>query len=63
MCDNCDWEGLVEEIDELLGDDAAEWATETLEGIQRTVLSNEHCSPGQQSAVDNIRDAVERRQC
>ena len=56
MCLNCEWEELLEEIDELLEDSKYEFAQDTLEGIKEWVSEKEHCADGQKDAVANIRD-------
>jgi len=61
MCDSCEWEDLVADIDELLDDESAEFATDTLEGIREWVVKNEHCTEAQKRAVRNIEDAVLER--
>lgn len=61
MCKHCEWEDLLEEISEMLGDDDYEFAVDTLEGIQTWVDQNEHCTDGQKDAIENIRESVENR--
>jgi hypothetical protein len=61
MCKFCNHEKFLAEIEELLGDSDFEWAEDTLSGIAETVGEMEHCTPGQQAAIDNIVAAVERR--
>lgn len=57
MCINCEWEELLEEIDELIDDSDYEFAQDTLEGIQEWVSDNEHCTEAQKNAVCNIGDS------
>ena len=54
MCDESDWEQLIEQIDELLDDERYEFATDTLEGIREWVSTKEHCTENQQQAVQRI---------
>jgi hypothetical protein len=54
MCDLCDWDETLDRIDELLNDDSLEWASDTLNGIRDWVEDNEHVTPGQSNAVENI---------
>ena len=61
MCKFCGHEKFLAEIEELLNDSDYEWAEDTLSGIAETVGEMEHCTPGQQAAIDNIVAAVERR--
>jgi hypothetical protein len=61
MCRECRWKELEYEIDEMLGDDAYEWALDTLGGIQETVIEKEHVTEKQREAIENIRVAVESR--
>ncbi|OGQ00750.1 MAG: hypothetical protein A2Z40_04050 [Deltaproteobacteria bacterium RBG_19FT_COMBO_60_16] len=61
MCKFCGHEKFLAEIEELLNDPDYEWAEDTLHGIAETVEGMEHCTPGQQAAIDNIVEAVQRR--
>ena len=54
MCDCCDWEELVTDIDEMLEEEDYEFATDTLEGIRGWIVDNEHCTDNQKDAVKNI---------
>jgi hypothetical protein len=54
MCDSCDWESLLEEIDEALEDEDFAFAEDTLQGIREWVYENEHCTGRQRDAVENI---------
>ena len=60
MCDECDWNDLLESISELIEDPKAEFANETLEGIQEWVFKNEHCTDGQRVAITNISNGIRR---
>ena len=55
-----EWEKLVAEIDEMLEGDGYLWAEDTLSGIRETVSSRKRCTPGQVTAVHNIRDGGKR---
>lgn len=61
MCDTCGWDEFAGKIDIMIQDGYASFASETLEGIQETVMRNEHVSVKQYEAVENIKDASERR--
>lgn len=54
MCEHCEWEELLEQIDDMLGQEKYEFAADTLNGIKDWVEANEHCTDGQQIAVGNI---------
>ena len=54
MCQDCEWEGLLEQIDQLLDDEQYEFAQDTLEGIREWVEEQEHCTEKQKTAVQNI---------
>jgi len=58
MCKNCEWDEVMEDIDEMLEDEDYEFATDTLESIRGWVLDNEHVTDGQKDAVGNIRRSV-----
>lgn len=57
MCENCEWEELVDLLDELLTDDRYEFADETLDGILSWVTKNEHATTAQWDAVENIKNS------
>lgn len=61
MCETCGWDEFAQKIDVMLQDGYAKFAEETLDGIQTTVIRNEHVSVKQFEAVENIKDASERR--
>lgn len=58
MCIYCDWEELLEDIDDMLEGEKYEFAMDTLEGIYEWVLRAEHCTEAQKEAVDNIKESV-----
>jgi len=60
MCQNCDWKDFIEEIDDMLGSDEYDWASDTLSGIRDTVENMEHCTDNQKQAVENIANAGAR---
>ena len=62
MCEHCEWESLIEQIDEAIEGENCGFALETLEGIREWCAEHEHCTEGQQNAVQNIIDAAERRE-
>jgi hypothetical protein len=60
MCQNCDWENLIERIDEMVNSGDYDWAEDTLTGIRDTVEERQHCSERQVEAVDNIEESLKR---
>ncbi len=62
MCDDCDWQEHVERIDELLAQERAEFASDTLEGIREWVVQQEHITPKQVRAIDNIAEFLDREE-
>lgn len=54
MCDRCDWESLIEQIDEMIDSGDFDWAMDTLEGIRGTVSEREHATERQAEAIENI---------
>lgn len=56
-----DWELFVQELDDLLDDRDFRWAESTIGGIRETVETQKLVTERQRTAIDNIRDAVERR--
>ena len=58
MCEGCDWEELLVEIDDLMDNPDYEFAQDTLKGIWDWVADKEHCTETQQDAVKNIANSV-----
>jgi hypothetical protein len=54
MCAKCPWEEYLDTIDSLLDDGRYRFATSTLDGIRAWVETNEHITPAQMTAIDNI---------
>lgn len=63
MCDTCEWEDALEELNDLCEDTRFEWANDTLSGIAENVENRKHITEKQVNAIANIKDAVERREC
>lgn len=61
MCESCEWEEILESLNELCEDSDYEWANDTLAGIAENVEKWKHISEGQITAINNITAAVERR--
>lgn len=61
MCDDCGWEQVCDEIEDMLDEERFEYAAATLNGIQNTIGGNEHVTDRQKSAVENIRRGGESR--
>lgn len=55
------WYQLVSEIDDMLNSEDYTWATDTLEGIKKTVESRRDVTEGQRKAIANIQGARARR--
>ena len=71
MCDSCVWKECLERIAEvqtdleLLPDRAEDFVAsclETLESIASWIEENEHVTPGQEQAVENIAAGAEKWQ-
>lgn len=60
MCDKCDWQELLSQIETMQESGDYDWAGDTLSGIQDTVEKREHCTDNQQGAIDNIEDSINR---
>ena len=54
MCEECDWEDLAIQIEEMQEESRFDWAHDTLQGILEWVSENEHCTEGQKDAINNI---------
>ncbi|MFA6509976.1 MAG: hypothetical protein WCV62_05925 [Candidatus Peribacteraceae bacterium] len=61
MCDTCEWEEQLEELNELCADNDYEWANETLSGIAEWVEEKKHITAKQMDAIGRIKAAVEDR--
>ena len=54
MCDSCNWEELLKNLDRALRDDLYSFASKTLCGIEEWVKNAQHCTDKQRQAVCNI---------
>lgn len=61
MCDSCEWEEALEELNDLCADPDYEWANDTLSGIAEWVEKNGHVTEKQVDAISNIKERVEER--
>lgn len=61
MCDSCDWEDVLEELEDLCSDSDYDFANDTLESIAEWAREKKHITEKQVAAIDNIKRAVERR--
>jgi hypothetical protein len=61
MCDSCEWEDCLEELNELCLDNDYEWANDTLAGIAEWVEEHKHITERQVAAISNIKARVEDR--
>jgi len=55
---NCNWEQLIDEVDDMLLETDYAFASNTLEGIREWVETNQHCTFKQREAVKNIKNSV-----
>ena len=61
MCDTCEWEDTLEELNELCADNDYSWANDTLSGIAEWVEEHGHVTGKQIDAIENIKSRVEDR--
>jgi hypothetical protein len=61
MCDACEWEDQLEELNDLCSDSDYEWANDTLSGIAEWVEEHGHVTDRQLDAIENIKAKVEGR--
>ena len=61
MCKFCEWENVLEELNDLCADNDYEWANGTLSGIAEWVEENQHVTEKQIDAIENIKGRVEDR--
>ena len=59
MCENCEWQEVADEIDDMMTQEKYDFALDTLESIHDWITENKHVTPGQQEAVENIRRSKE----
>lgn len=69
MCDSCDWQQAIKDIDEILETlpdlperafDFASGVSDTLESIRAWILENEHVTEPQADAIENIDAGVQK---
>lgn len=61
MCDTCEWEEVLKELNDLCADPDYEWANDTLSGISEWVEEKKHVTEKQVDAIANIKERVEGR--
>jgi hypothetical protein len=61
MCEKCEWEETLEELNDLCADPDYEWANDTLSGIAEWVEKKKHVTEKQVDAIENIKAKVEGR--
>ena len=54
MCNDCEWQTFLEQIEEMLNMDEYQFAENTLNGIADWVEENEHITDSQQETIENI---------
>ncbi len=54
MCNHCDFENVKGRIEDLLESGEVNFAQETLENIYSWIEENDHVTPKQRQAVENI---------
>lgn len=59
MCDTCEWEEVLEELNDLCADPGYEWANETLSGIAEWVEEKRHVTAKQIDAIWRIKERAE----
>jgi len=61
MCQKCGWSAVLDDIDDMIVEDRYQWALDTIDSIFEWVGTNKHITDKQMAALDNIRNATERR--
>lgn len=61
MCDTCEHEEVLEDLNEMCADPNYDWANDTLSGIAEWVEENRHVTEKQIDAIRNIKAMVEGR--
>ena len=61
MCQKCEWQDVLAELNDLCADNDYEWANDTLSGIAEWVEENQHVTEKQIDAIANIKGRVEDR--
>lgn len=61
MCDTCEHEEVLDELNALCEDPDYEWAYETLSGIAEWAEKKKHVTEKQVDAIRNIKERVEER--
>lgn len=60
MCDKCNHQEWLNDIDDMLLDEDYSFAENTLSGIKDWVESNDHITPRQCESVENIKNGGKR---
>ena len=60
MCKTCEWQEVLEEVNDLCADSDYDWANDTLSGIAEWVEENQHVTEKQLGAIENIKDGAIR---
>lgn len=55
-----DWEEWRDILDDMLLNPDYEYADDTLQGIRKRIIENEHVTEGQVMAITNIQDGAQR---
>jgi len=58
MCDQCDWEDKVNEMEEMCDDPTYDFCLDTIESMLDRIETNQHITKKQIEAVENIKAAV-----
>ena len=58
MCRQCDWQEYVERVERMINSGDFNFAEDTLQGILTWVEENEHITPAQKKAVENIEVSI-----
>ena len=61
MCNKCNYDEWLDDINEMQLNEDYIWADDTLEGIKIWVSKNAHITERQIEAIENIKEAVENR--
>ena len=61
MCQKCGWSAVLDDIDDMIVEDRYQWSLDTIDDICEWVGTNKHVTDKQLAALDNIRNATERK--
>ena len=61
MCQKCNFQEILDIIDDMIVEDKFQRSLDTIDSIYESVGKNKHVTDKERAALDNIRNATERK--